>query len=785
MTGHGNGKNDAAVLRCRNKIASPAVVAAPYSFLLFTLLFTCFLPGRARAIETDAEVQFDLGSALVEEEGGLERAVGDWLWDGQKCAGDAECYYLPFRNLTENSRERRLGELFDAPSLGSLRERVRSLYIHGWDSYMLHAFPADELCPLACIGRTEKTRGTLDDILGRYSLTLIDGMDTLAVMGNWSEYYRALNLVSTTVSFDNDVVVSVFEATIRVLGGLLSNHAQATLHSSEFPEPHKNEFLILANDLGTRLLPAFNTTTGIPYPKVNLHTGIPYGNSENTAETVTTTAEAGTLLLEFGLLSALTDNPTFRAVADKSLSAMWTRRSKLDLLGTTINIFSGKWGDVTSSIGPGMDSFYEYLIKCYIAFGDYKYLDMFWTAYDAVNTFLRKGALYYSVHMASGSVVSDVFTNMQMFWPALQVLVGHLHQAEEMHHFHSAVTAHHGFPPERFTVRNNELFLVDPGYTLRPEFIESAFTLFEATGDPSLILSAKALLEHFEKTARVPCGFASLADMRSKRHDDRLDSYFFSETLKYLYMLFDSAYSSVCNESVLCAATLFPHNLYVFSTQAHPFPLSAFHVGNSSSKLSSRTISHDPLFHFSCPAFQLAAGQLSGKQIGNPQPVEPLTLRLWASTGTHNLSVNAASATFGQDLRNTTYSSLLSISQPIDACRLPISFSKSAAIVQRGGCSFVEKALNVQQSGATALIVYDQVDSPELFTMTSAVDMNSARVEIPAVLISLKDGKLLTTLLTQGDVWVKFENKRGDSQQPFALLEFISHLLGTPQGSIP
>lgn len=48
-----------------------------------------------------------------------------------------------------------------------LRERIRALFFHGWDAYMSHAFPADELQPLECTGRITKTRGTLDDILGR------------------------------------------------------------------------------------------------------------------------------------------------------------------------------------------------------------------------------------------------------------------------------------------------------------------------------------------------------------------------------------------------------------------------------------------------------------------------------------------------------------------------------------------------------------------------------------------------------------------------------------------
>ena len=56
-------------------------------------------------------------------------------------------------------------------------------------------------------------------------VTLIDTLDTLVVMGNFSEFRHAVELVTENLlSFNIDVNVSVFEITIRVLGGLLSAH---------------------------------------------------------------------------------------------------------------------------------------------------------------------------------------------------------------------------------------------------------------------------------------------------------------------------------------------------------------------------------------------------------------------------------------------------------------------------------------------------------------------------------------------------------------------------------
>lgn len=55
----------------------------------------------------------------------------------------------------------------------------------------------------------------INDVLGDYCLTLIDSLDTLAVLGNVSEFHRAIQLVIDHVSFDKENTVQVFEANIR------------------------------------------------------------------------------------------------------------------------------------------------------------------------------------------------------------------------------------------------------------------------------------------------------------------------------------------------------------------------------------------------------------------------------------------------------------------------------------------------------------------------------------------------------------------------------------------
>lgn len=102
-----------------------------------------------------------------------------------------------------------------------LMENAKEMFYHAYNNYMEHAYPADELMPLSCKGRwrtKDNNRGDMDDVLGNYSLTLIDTMDTLVVLGDLPEFDRAVSKVISDVSFDRDVVVSVFEINIRVLG---------------------------------------------------------------------------------------------------------------------------------------------------------------------------------------------------------------------------------------------------------------------------------------------------------------------------------------------------------------------------------------------------------------------------------------------------------------------------------------------------------------------------------------------------------------------------------------
>lgn len=113
---------------------------------------------------------------------------------------------------------------FTPKVISQYREKVRRMFYHAYDGYLNHAFPLDELKPITCVGQ---------DTWGSFSLSLIDALDTLLVMGNTTEFRRAVSLVLEKVRDDANVNVSVFETNIRVVGGLISAHMLAGRHKGE------------------------------------------------------------------------------------------------------------------------------------------------------------------------------------------------------------------------------------------------------------------------------------------------------------------------------------------------------------------------------------------------------------------------------------------------------------------------------------------------------------------------------------------------------------------------
>ncbi|KAE8899330.1 Alpha-mannosidase I [Phytophthora fragariae] len=441
----------------------------------------------------------------------------------------------------------------------ALTKTVRDMLYHAYNGYLKHAFPQDDLLPLSCRG------GEFE--LGRLPmLTLVDTLDTLAVLEDATEFRRAVGLVVENADFDLDTEVSVFETTIRLLGGLLSAHLFAVNTDLKlYPEGgYDGALLRLAVDLGERLMPAFDTVTGIPYGTVNLKHGVPKGETP-----IASTAGAGSLSIEFTMLSVLTGDPKYAAASRGAVRALYQRRSKIGLLGKHINTKTGDWTETSSGPGSNSDSFYEYLLKMYELFGDRESLEMFAQVYPAVLAHNKHGdwytdvSMYTGCHHHSGSS-AVVFESLAAFWPGMQIAAGDLKPAAESMNAFYRVWRDYGFLSEQFNVGDWKPVKSRGGggarYPLRPELIESTFYMHEATNDSSWLRAGAHVVHSLQKYAKTPCGYASIADVESKKQEDYMPSFFLSETCKYLYLLFNTTH-------------FFRQGNYVMTTEAHPLPI--------------------------------------------------------------------------------------------------------------------------------------------------------------------------------------------------------------------
>src|SRR5438105_72970 len=244
-----------------------------------------------------------------------------------------------------------------------LANEVRKEFLHAWNGYKQYAWGHDDLKPLSKTYHDWHAEPLL--------MTPVDALDTMILMGLNGEAKSTREYIATHLSFDKDIEVQNFEITIRLLGGLLANY-QLT---------GDKRLLSLAEDLGNRLLPVFNSPTGLPFRYVNLKTG-------KVSKPVSNPAETGTLLIEFGTLSKLTGKPVFYDKAKRALVETHNRRSKIGLVGEWINVETGAWTNTDSHISGAIDSYYEYLLKCSLLFGDQDCKRMWLDSITAINKYL-------------------------------------------------------------------------------------------------------------------------------------------------------------------------------------------------------------------------------------------------------------------------------------------------------------------------------------------------------------------------------------------------------------
>jgi len=439
--------------------------------------------------------------------------------------------YLDEKNLKEN--------LFEHIHKVRLATQVREEFLHAWNDYKQYAWGHDDLRPL--------TKAPHDWYGQSLLMTPVDALDTMILMGMKNEADKTRNYIAENLNFDKDIYVKNFEITIRLLGGLISNY-QLT---------GDKRLLSLADDLGKRLLPVFDSPTGIPYMFVNLKTGKVRGN-------VTNPAEAGTLLIEFGTLAKLTNKPVYYEKAKHALVEIYKRRSPIGLIGTRINVETGEWTNKDSHISAEIDSYYEYLLKCWRLFGDEDCKKMWQDSIVAINKYLAddngKELWYGHADMQTGKRTRTIYGALDAFLPAVLAFSGDLNRAKRLQDSSFAMWNVNGIEPEEIdytTIHDKNVKITDPGYPLRPEIVESTYYLYHYTKDQRYLQMGQTLFNDFVKHCRNEIGYASLKNVITKEKSDSMESFLFAETFKYYYLLF-SPPETLNFDTV------------IFNTEAHP-----------------------------------------------------------------------------------------------------------------------------------------------------------------------------------------------------------------------
>uniref|UniRef100_A0A673HLS4 alpha-1,2-Mannosidase n=1 Tax=Sinocyclocheilus rhinocerous TaxID=307959 RepID=A0A673HLS4_9TELE len=442
---------------------------------------------------------------------------------------------------------------------------------HAWDSYRQYGWGHNELKPIAKKGHSTNIFGS-----SQMGATIVDALDTLYIMGLHDEFKDGQEWIEQNLDFSVNAEVSVFEVNIRFIGGLLAAYY---LSGQEV-------FKVKAVQLAEKLLPAFNTPTGIPWAMVNLKSGV--GRNWGWASAGSSIlAEFGTLHMEFVHLTYLTGNPAYyqKVMHIRKLLAKMDRPN--GLYPNYLNPRTGRWGQHHTSVGGLGDSFYEYLLKAWLM-SDKTDTEARKTYDDAIEAIERhlirksNGGLTFIGEWKNGHLERKM-GHLTCFAGGMFALGADGSPDDKAGHYlqlgaEIAHTCHESYDrtvlklgPEAFkfdsgleavAVRQNEKY-----YILRPEVIETYWYMWRFTHDPKYRQWGWEAVQAIDKYCRVSGGFSGVKDVYSSNptYDDVQQSFFLAETLKYLYLLFSSD-------------ELLPLENWVFNTEAHPLPV--LHLGN-------------------------------------------------------------------------------------------------------------------------------------------------------------------------------------------------------------
>lgn len=428
-------------------------------------------------------------------------------------------------------------------------KEVRTAFLHAWKGYCRYAWGMDELKPVSMTGSNR---------FGGSSLSILDSLSSLWLLDLPKEFEKATQFVESQLVFGTeDANSSVFELTIRGLGGLLGAHALSG----------RPVFLKRANELATKLFPAFNTSSGLPLAQWNLkrNTGV-----IGTQPTVL--AEAGSIQLEWRYLSDQTGDYRYRDAADFAFEAIQTAASSgiLPVYLTPPSYYPPQLVASKFAVGGLIDSYYEYLLKQWLqsSGSEPNFKKLFLSTMSEITALVRPRPTktgfkrYRIVEVDPSAKTVWKMEHLSCFVPGMIALGLISLPAEDVAPHRDEWTAlaegitascvemwtstATGLAPEHILLRS-EAPHARRGVPqaarfsfLRPETVESLFYMYRLTKDQKYREWGEQIFDAIVQHSKTEAGYSSVGDVNEIPTEkiDEMHSFVLAETFKYLYLLF-------------------------------------------------------------------------------------------------------------------------------------------------------------------------------------------------------------------------------------------------------
>lgn len=499
-------------------------------------------------------------------------------------------------------------------NINMMQVRIREAAKHSWDNYRRYAWGYDMLKP----------RSREPDQWFNLGLTIVDAADTLIMMGLTHEANLAIDWMENELKFDSQNENSnCFELTIRILAGLLSAYHLTGREKLKHQAIEFGNILLHCYDTESKIIPYSDidlSTRKAHPPQWNPHSSL----SEVTSlqlEFRFLSQISGDLIYERTTFQTSVHVHNLTSTRNQKLLPMYINPNTGQFEESVITLGARsdsyyeyllkqylqtgiKW--LESDYLDSMDEVHTKLLKHTDGVENYTYVAemqvfktfndtediKYFNKMDHLVCFLPGTLILGYYHFSPQANEYRLKYNLETPFEKLNSRYDyHLDMAKALartcYHMYSNMGT--GLSPEIASfvrsktddplIQNQPELQVQSTAAhniLRPEFVESLFYLYHVTGLPVYRNQASQIFEAFQKYSRIPSGYSAVSDVREKPPPnvdldeslhkyapDRMESFWLSETLKYLYLIF-------CDDRHIVGTLL---NNYVFNTEAHLMPI--------------------------------------------------------------------------------------------------------------------------------------------------------------------------------------------------------------------